>query len=253
MNFYEQTSEAIVKLSPNEQQIMTYVMKNLHIVKNMSIRDLAEACFVSTTTIFRFVQKLGYEGYAEFSKAIIETEAESRKIHIPSIVEKDNYRDSYLKNIVEAVKVVTDEKIDKFQSIMSKNPDIIIIAEGLSREVGHYFHRLLSNVGYNVYFPIENYEKSSVLKTIKKSDVLLVLSFTGDNTSVIHEIEKIFAIATPTIISITRADNNTIQNMSDLNFYIFADEINFEDADITTRIGMIAVMETLLYKKITSK
>jgi len=253
MNFYEQTSKAMTKLSANEQVIMTYVIKNLHIVKNMSIRELAEACFVSTTTIFRFVNKLGYEGYSEFSNAIIETEAESRRIHIPSIVEKDNYRDSYLKNIVEAVKVITDEKIEKFQTIMSKNPDIIILATGLSREVGYYFRRLLTSVGYNVTFPTESYERASVLRKIKKSDVLLVLSFTGDNQTVIHEIEQIFAIATPTIISFTRADNNAIQNMSDLNFYVFADEINYEDVDITSRVGMIAVMETLLYKRITKK
>lgn len=253
MNFYEQTSSAMVKLSPNEQSIMTYVVKNMPTVKNMSIRDLANTCFVSTTTIFRFVKKLGYEGYSEFIKAIVETEAESRKIHIPSIVEKENYSDSYLKNIIEAVKVITDEKYEKFESIMSRNPDIYIIAEGLSREVGHYFLRLLTTVGFNAFFPRESYEKNNALKKIKRDDVVLVLSYTGDNESVIHEIEKIFTIATPTLISFTRADNNAIQNMSDLNFYVFADEINYENIDITSRIGMIAIMETLLYKRIIKR
>lgn len=251
MNFYEQSSNAMLKLSQNEQIIMTYVIKNMHAVKNMSIRDLASTCFVSTTTIFRFVKKLGYDGYSDFIDAITEAEADTRKIHIPSIVEKDNYRDSYLKNIMEAVKVITDEKIEKFQTIMGKNPDIYIIAEGLSREVGHYFTRLLTTIGYDVTFPLESYEKEMVLRRIKKDDVLLVLSYTGDNISVIHEIEKIFAVATPTIISFTRADNNAIQNMSDLNFYVFADEIEYEGADVTSRIGMIAIMETLLYKRIT--
>lgn len=241
------------KLSQNEQNILTYVVKNMHAVKNMSIRDLANICFVSTTTIFRFVQKLGYSGYAEFIDAIIETEAETRKIHIPSIVQDDNYRDSYLKNIIEAVKVITDEKIEAFQSIMSKNPDIYIIAEGLSKEIGRYFQRLLTTIGFNTYFPIESYEKSNALKKIRKEDVILVLSFTGDNESVVHQLERIFAISTPTIISLTRADNNAIQNMSDLNFYVFADEINYEGVDVTSRVGMIAIMETLLYKSAISR
>lgn len=253
MNFYEQTSNAMIKLSHNEQNIMTYVVKNMQAVKNMSIRDLANTCFVSTTTIFRFVKKLGYEGYSEFVDAISETEAETRKIHIPSIIEKENYSDSYLKNIVEAVKVITNEKNDKFDSIMSRNPDVYIIAEGLSREVGNYFLRLLTSVGFNAVFPKESYEKRNVLKKIKKDDVVLVLSYTGDNETVVHELEKIFAIATPTIISFTRADNNAIQNMSDLNFYVFADEIDYEGIDITSRIGMIAIMETLLYKRIVKR
>ena len=253
MNFYEKTSSAMVKLSPNEKSIMTYVIKNLQAVKNMSIRELANICFVSTTTIFRFVQKLGYEGYSEFIDAIIETEAETRKIHIPSIIEKENYSESYLKNIIEAVKVITNEKYDKFQSIMSRNPDIYIIAEGLSREVGQYFLRLLTTLGFNVSFPKESYEKNNVLKKIKRDDVVLVLSYTGDNEQVVHELEKIFAIATPTIMSFTRADNNAIQNMSDLNFYVFADEIDYEGVNITSRIGMIAIMETLLYKRMINR
>ena len=253
MNFYEQTSNAMTKLSQNEQNIMTYIVKNMHAVKNMSIRDLANTCFVSTTTIFRFVKKLGYEGYSEFIDAIIETEAETRKIHIPSVIQNENYRDSYLKNIIEAVKVITDEKIEKFQSIMSRNPDIYIIAEGLSREVGNYFVRLLTTVGFNVSFPKESYEKSNTLKKIKRDDVILVLSFTGDNESVVHQLEKIFAIATPTIISFTRADNNAIQNMSDLNFYVFAEQIDYEGIDVTSRVGMIAIMETLLYKGIINR
>lgn len=253
MNFYEQTSNAMLRLSPNEQAIFTYVVKNMHAVKNMSIRDLAQTCFVSTTTIFRFVKKLGYEGYSDFINAIIQTEAETRKISIPSIVQNDNYRDSYLKNIMEAVKVITDEKIEKFQTIMSRNPDVYVIAEGLSREVGRYFVRLLTTIGFNVSFPRESYEKVNVLKKIKKDDVVLVLSYTGDNKSVINQIEKIFAIATPTIISFTRADNNAIQNMSDLNFYVFADEIDYEGTDVTSRVGMIAIMETLLYKQIIKR
>ena len=253
MNFFEQTSSAMVKLSSNEQSIMTYVVRNIHVVKKMSIRELASACFVSTTTIFRFVKKLGYEGYSEFLDALTETEAETRKIHIPSIIEKENYSDSYLKNIIEAVKVITDEKYNKFDTIMSRNPDIYIIAEGLSREVGHYFLRLLTTIGFNASFPKESYEKKNVLKKIKKDDVVLVLSYTGNNETVVHELEQIFAIATPTIISFTRADNNAIQNMSDLNFYVFADEIDYENIDITSRIGMIAIIETLLYKKIIKR
>ena len=136
---------------------------------------------------------------------------------------------------------------------MSRNPDYYLDAVGLSREVGRYFVRLLTTIGYNVSFPRESYEKENVIKKIKRDDVVLVLSYTGDNESVVHQLERIFAIATPTIISFTRADNNAIQNMSDLNFYVFADEIDYEGTDVTSRIGMIAIMETLLYKRIIKR
>ena len=77
-----------------------------------------------------------------------------------------------------------------------------------------------------------------------------MLSYTGNNEVVIRQLEEIFAIATPTIISITRADNNVIQNMSDLNFYMFADEVQYLDQDVTSRCGMIAIFESLMYMRI---
>lgn len=251
MDFYSQTSENAAKLTQTERNILGYVVKNMHLVKSMSIRELAKECFVSTTTLFRFVKKLGYDGYSEFIEAVKETEKESRKIHIPSIVHDDNYRDSYLKNVVEAVKIITDEKIEAFHKIMSRYPHIFILAEGLSREVAKYFSRLLISMGYNVEIPTEEYEYSSILRRIKRDDVLLVLSYTGNNESIVHQLERIFGIATPTIVSFTRADNNIIQNMSDLNFYVFADEIDYEGIDVTSRCGMIAIMETLIYKRLT--
>lgn len=252
MDFYEKTSKILPSLSSSEQVVFNYVIKNLHVVKDLSIRELADRCFISTTTLFRFVKKLGYEGYSDFIDDVREAEFASRKIEIPNIVANDDYRDSYLKNVIEAVKVITDEKIDKFEKIMSRNPNIYILAEGLSAEPALYFRRLLISCGYNVEIPSEEYAFKSILKKVKKDDVLLVLSYNGNNRSVIHKIERIFAISTPNIISITRSDNNAIQNMSDLNFYVFADEIEYEGEDITSRIGMIAIMEILLYKRLTS-
>lgn len=247
MDFYAATSAQASKLSTTEQNIFKYVVKNMHIVKSMSIRDLATECYVSTTTLFRFVKKLGFAGYSEFQSAIRETEQASRQIDIPHVVYNTNYQSSYLKNIIEAVQVITDEKKEKFNQIMSRYPKIYILADGLSEAVGIYLVRLLTMCGYEVEFPTHRYEVQSVLRRIKRDDVLLVLSYTGNNQKVISRIEEIFAISTPTIISVTRADNNVIQNMSDLNFYVFADEIQYQNQDVTSHCAMIAIMETLMY------
>ena len=253
MDFYQLTSEKAQTLSTTEKEILNYSMRNLQMVKKMSIRDLAAKCFVSTTTVLRFVRKLGFEGYSEFQESVSQAEKDSRQMTIPSIVQKENYRDSYLKNVIEAVKVITDEKIEKFDHIMDRYPKIFILGEGLSSEVASYLYRILKVIGYDVELPHKDYEMYSVERRIKREDVLLVLSYSGDNKEMIAKIEKIFAVSTPTIISITRADNNVIQNMSDLNFYVFADEIDFNGENITSRCGMIAIMEVLLYKRMTKQ
>lgn len=250
-DFYTQTSERAHLLSGTEKTILNYVMRNMHLVKDMSIRALSRECYVSTTSLYRFVKKLGFEGYSDFVEAIRATEARSREIIIPSIVRDEQYSTSYLKNVIEAVRVITDEKMERFDRIMSRHPKIFILGQGLSIEVADYFYHLLVTIGYDVEVPRSDYELKSVCSRIKKEDVLLVLSYSGDNRAVISQLESVFAVATPTVISITRADNNTIQNMSDLNFYVFADEIFYDSQDVTSHCGMIAIMEVLLYRQIT--
>ena len=252
-DFYDFTSARISSLSNTEKQIFNYVVRNMHIVKGMSIRDLAAACFVSTTTLFRFVKKLGFSGYSEFTAMIRLTEMTSKNIAIPNVISKKDYQEDYLKNVIEAVKVISNDKIELFNRIMDRYPIVYILGIGLSADVAQYLRRILTVLGYHAETPIEDYEIKSILKRIKRDDVLMVLSYSGNNQTLARYIEQIVTVATSTIISITRADNNIIQNMSDLNFYVFADDISFDGIDITSRCGMIAVIETLMYKRITDR
>ncbi|WP_235019092.1 hypothetical protein [Pediococcus acidilactici] len=51
-------------------------------------------------------------------------------------------------------------------------------------------------------------------------------------------------------IKITEPDNNTIQNLSNINLYIFADVIEVNDVEISSRVSTIALMELILYQYI---
>jgi DNA-binding transcriptional regulator YhcF (GntR family) len=57
---------AIASLNNLEMMVYHYVIKNRDKVMYMTIRELAEAAGVSTTTVLRFCRKLQCEGYSEF-------------------------------------------------------------------------------------------------------------------------------------------------------------------------------------------
>ena len=52
-------------LNENDKYIWKYILNNKKECENMSIQDLAANCNVSHTTILRFAQKLGLNGYSE--------------------------------------------------------------------------------------------------------------------------------------------------------------------------------------------
>jgi len=53
------------KLNENDLYIWNYILSNKEACSNMSMQELASNCNVSHTTILRFAQKLGLEGYSE--------------------------------------------------------------------------------------------------------------------------------------------------------------------------------------------
>jgi DNA-binding MurR/RpiR family transcriptional regulator len=57
---------AIASLNNLEMLVYNYVIKNRDKVMYMTIRELADAVGVSTTTVLRFCRKLKCEGYSEF-------------------------------------------------------------------------------------------------------------------------------------------------------------------------------------------
>ena len=69
-DFFSVVVPYLSSLNETELKIFDYVAQNMHAVKDKSIRILAHECYVSTTTIFRFVQKLGFAGYADFINSL---------------------------------------------------------------------------------------------------------------------------------------------------------------------------------------
>lgn len=77
---------AIASLNNLEMMVYNYVIKNRDKVMYMTIRELADAAGVSTTTILRFCRKLNCDGYSEFRvrfKLYLSRTSRSRRILVP--------------------------------------------------------------------------------------------------------------------------------------------------------------------------
>jgi RpiR family glv operon transcriptional regulator len=249
-DFFEATQDALPRLNHTERALFDYVIKNMDKVKDMSIQRFAEERYLSTTTIFRFAQKLGFAGYSDFTNSLLVTEHRSRSVEVPSVLHNKKYSDEYLKNIMEAVRVMPTEKIRQVLDVLSRKPKVYIITDTNANELGRYCEKLFLAIGRRTYFPEAAYQVSAMMDLVCDDDLLIVLSYSGEERTLIETVERVFHERRPFLLSITRADNNTIQNMSDVNFYIFADEIHMNDIDLTSQIAMLMILELLVYESL---
>ncbi len=251
MDFFEISSKYMSSLSKSEKVLFNYVVKNMDQLKNKSIRETSDACFVSTTTFLRFVRKIGYAGYSEFTTVLKFTvKAKPKSNQASFVVDQKKYREEYLKNLIESVRVMELEKIETICHELRKESRIVFFAKGMNKQVASYAQYIYTISGFEVVFPEDYLLRQSVAMHLKEDDLIFFITYSGDDVELIKIVEKIHAKKNNCnrIISITGADNNPIQNLSDVNLYIFTDEIEKNNVNIASRISSIILMELILYQ-----
>ncbi len=147
---------AVASLNNLEMMVYHYVIKNRDKVMYMTIRELAEAAGVSTTTVLRFCRKLQCEGYSEFRvrfKLYLEqNEPQQANIGASEIM-------SFFKSVNNDE---FDELLEQAVDIILASERIIFVGAGTSGALAKYGARFFSNVGKfsnhidDPYFPVTN-------------------------------------------------------------------------------------------------
>lgn len=145
MNFFEIVSPYLAGLSKNDQELFDFVVKNMVEIRGKSIREVAALAYVSSATFLRFVQKIGFSGYSEFSTVIKFTLLNQRAPEKqPFTVEQRDYRQEYLKNINESVRVIQAQKLEQVVNLLAQHPEVFFFANGVSKHITEYLTSIAS-------------------------------------------------------------------------------------------------------------
>lgn len=221
-----------------EMLVHNYVMEHKEEVKYMTIRELAEAVHVSTSTIVRFCKKTGCDGYSEFRiqfKMFLKEENKKKKI-------QDNGVDEIINFLHTVTSTQYTEAIDRVSQKIQGAKQLIFIGIGTSGILGKYGARYFSNLGKysqyieDPYYPIgENME----------STVVIALSESGETEQIIRLAER-FKTYYCEILSITNTPSCTLAKMSDYSLsYFVAKRLIHEEYNITTQVPVIYLLETI--------
>src|SRR5690625_4033454 len=102
-----------------ERKVADYIIETMKEVIYMSITDLAEACHVGESSIFRFCKTLDLRGYQEFKIAL--AHSTSLKDEMPQLSNK----------------VTMDDSIDELsQKILTSNVNALTETHNLINEIG---------------------------------------------------------------------------------------------------------------------
>lgn len=231
------THSAVASLNNLEMMVYNFVVKNRDKVMYMTIRELADAAGVSTTTVLRFCRKMHCEGYSEF------------RVRFKLYLEQNEPQQANF-GASEIISFFRSVNNDEFDALLDRATDIILQSEriifvgaGTSGALAKYGARFFSNVGKfsnhidDPYFPVTN--------DMAKNALAIVLSVSGETEEILRFASQ-FSLHHCKVLSVTSHENSSLAKLADFNLSWHIPQTRIAGVyDITTQIPVIYILETL--------
>lgn len=230
------TEQQIRNFSNLDYDLYKYIIANQKKVIYMRIRDLAKETHVSTTSILRFCQKLGFDGFSEFKiklRLYLEGSENSNVL---------NEKSSLNEFLERTLNQNFDEKIIDIATVIAQSENIIFIGNGTSgilAEFGSRYFSGLKKFSFHIndpFFPIDN--------ATFENETVIVLSVSGESKPIIHFTNRVKEKGN-TVISITNRSDCTLAQLSDYNLSYFVTEEHINTSNLTTQVPVIYFLESL--------
>lgn len=200
-------------LNDTDMVIYKYILQHRKEARHISIHELAKQCAVSSTTVVRFAQKLGFDGFGEL-KAILKIEEPEEKYRRENVLEE--LEEFYTLTI----KKVFKRNFDSASRLMHEANRVFIFASGyVQNNVAQELKRLFFYDNVLIYEINGREEFSSIARSITKDDLFIFVSLSGETPLVIEFAQRLQLLDVP-FISITKLHDNTLASLSTVNLYV---------------------------------
>lgn len=245
--------EKIKLLNELEMLVYQYVIENMSLTSQLTIRELAINCHVSTSTVLRFCTKLGFEGFSDFKYSIKRNPPEQIDT-LENYYSATMHLDSFFKKMTdESFK----ESLEPAVSMIVESQYVIFSGIGTSGILGSYGSRYFANLGIQSFSIADPF--SPVPTRGMENSLAIILSVSGETKELVQKVME-FKQNKVKVLSITNNERSTIARLADhnLSYYMPEEHSTVYDPaiNLTTQVPVIVLIEILAHyanKKIENK
>ncbi|WP_277631380.1 MurR/RpiR family transcriptional regulator [Atopococcus tabaci] len=207
-------SEYYEELNATDRSIAAYILNNRAKVSEMTIRELAEECHSSKSTVLRFIKKIGISGFSELKYGL--------KWEKSRIENETPYKEDLINDITMNLEQLRAWDMDRICRRIESANRVYVYGTGTEQkrcaeEIKRHFWRLQKYM----YVIDDEMDLHVLIPTLKEDDLVIIVSLSGNTPSMIPYAKKIAAKNIP-LISMTHLRNNQLSQLTDLNIYAFA-------------------------------
>ena len=217
MQLTERINAHLRELSDTDRCIWRHIEENRTAVSRASIHELARACAVSSASIVRFAQKIGFDGFGEM-KAFMRMEGTSRSLPKRDVITAlGSFYDQTWRELMRRDYTGASRLIHEAHRVFA-------YASGyVQTNVMQEMKRLFVYDNILIYEVAGREEFYSVYQTAGKDDLFIFISLSGESERVVEFADQLSLKGVP-ILSITEMRHNTLASRSTENLYVMPAE-----------------------------
>lgn len=255
MSVLQMISVRLTDMAPADQQIGEFILERPEQVAKLSSAALAQETGRSQSSVVKFSQKLGFAGYQELKRAVIEAKAQEWRVPagvIHGSIEKDDgyltilqkLIGSKLQSMQQTVAVNNEDDIGKALSALDAARRIHLAGVGASSLVARDFSYKMMKLGRNVLHNDDSHIQMANASTLSSEDVLVAFSQSGASIETLR-IAEAAKERRALVISVTGLKENKLASNADINLYTVADEEKVRSSSITSRDAQLILTDLL--------
>ncbi|ATZ16291.1 RpiR family transcriptional regulator [Entomoplasma freundtii] len=219
--------------------------------ESLEINELAHKAYLSKSSITRYFQTAGFDGFKEF-KYILQNE------NISSVAPETSFNDYAFEEEIMIQPILVTSKLNGLEvynqaiSWLENAGCNYILGVGGNLSVCFEFRVRLERLGFQTSYFSDVHNMFVSLTRAKASDLLWVFSYSGETPEILH-LTKEAKNHDLKIIAITRSGNNSLSQLADLCFQIDDSENLVRLLAFKSRIAMTYVIYKLIAMVIEQK
>lgn len=238
-----------------EKRVADYILENPKAVRFMSITDLADACNVGYTSVFRFCKMLKLQGYQDFrillSMSIMDNGGGENEFFPAAITINDTIADaakklmqSHINTIAETNALLDAKMLQEATDYINNADQLRFFGLGASQLTAMEGMYKFLHIMPNVYCLSDTHMQLMGASTLNEKDVAVFISQSGSSKEIVEMAKKAKKGGAKTI-SITRHTNSPLATYSDVVLLCGGYDSPLESESSCVKIAQLHVLDLL--------
>lgn len=251
-----ETLKSLSDTSHSEEVLIEFIIKSPERFLLMRPKAIATDLFVSVPTLYRFLEKLGYNGLTEFKIDLASAFHRPEKNEIIDvnypISASDTYRELtdnlselYTQTLQETNTLMDHNELMKACKIIESGSSITVFTTSSNITFAENFAFQMLEIGYQVTVPKDEFTQSIAAANLNPSDTAIIISYAGRSES-LHKIRNLLNQNKVQTILVTSTQDNPLAKFTNINLYLVSTENHYNKiSSFSSRFSLLYLLDSL--------